>query len=92
MENNNKQSVNSSRVAAVPMACPVCGAKLESGKVKMHGGLFGSLFGGFQRPDCWFVSNNRVEETKVLRSYSSRPALACPDCGTTVILGKRSIL
>ena len=69
--------------------CPSCGAKLECGKIKMHGGAFGFLFGGFQRPDCWFVPNNRVGEIKVLRSYSSRPALACPNCGTMVILGKR---
>ena len=73
----------------IVMNCPNCGSKLETGVIKMFGGIFGFLFGGFQRPDCWFVFDDRYQNIKVLRSYSSRKALACPDCETTIVLGKK---
>ena len=69
--------------------CPSCGAKMECGKIEMRESLIGFLIGSFQRPNCWFVPNNHGGETKVLRSYSSRPALGCPNCGTTIILGEK---
>lgn len=89
-ENNDCEGIkNKNQDSQIPENCPVCGAKLESGKIQMHGGVLGFLFGGFQRPDCWFVPDIYGEERKVLRSYSSRPALSCVKCCTTIIPGKR---
>ncbi|MEN8128273.1 MAG: hypothetical protein ABFR90_10800 [Planctomycetota bacterium] len=70
------------------MKCPNCNAELASGVVKIHGGILGFLFGSFQRPDCWFIFDNKVQEIKVVPNRSARKAMFCSDCETAVILNK----
>ncbi len=64
--------------------CPYCDGILESGEAKIHGSMVGFLLVGLSYQNLYFKSESG-NETAVLASHESTPAMKCNTCGVVTL-------
>ena len=64
--------------------CPYCKGSLKSGEAKIHGTVTGFLFVGLSHQNLYFKTESG-EESEVLSSGESTPAMICENCGVVTL-------
>lgn len=66
------------------LKCPYCDGTLISGEARIHGTITGFLLVGLSHQNLYFKSE-LGEETEVLGSGESTPAMKCNKCGVVTL-------
>lgn len=66
------------------LKCHYCDGTLESGEARIHGTITGFLLFGFSHQNLYFKTESG-EESEVLGSGMSTPAMKCDKCGVFIL-------